>query len=64
MDKWEYKTIKLETKGFLGGILELDEFEYKLNNLGQQGWELVSSFTTNQGQGYTREVIGIFKRLI
>ena len=62
MQKWEYKTIKVKTKGFAGGILELEEFEEKLNRLGQEGWELVSSFTTSQGSGSSREVIAIFKR--
>lgn len=64
MEKWEYKSIKFETKGFMGGILEINDFDNKLNELGQQGWELVSTITTNQGQGYTREVIGTFKRKI
>lgn len=64
MNKWEYKTIKFGTRGFTGGILELDDFDYELNNLGQQGWELVSCFDTNQGHGATREVIAVFKRLI
>lgn len=64
MEKWEYKSVKFETKGFMGGILEINDFDNKLNELGQQGWELVSSFTTNQGQGFTRDVIGTFKRKI
>ena len=64
MEKWEYKSIKIETKGIMGGILELDKFDYELNTLGQEGWELVSCFTTNQGQGYTRESIAVFKRCI
>ncbi len=64
MEKWEFKSVKFETKGFLGGKLELNDFDNRLNELGQQGWELVSTFTTNQGQGYTRDVIGTFKRKI
>lgn len=39
MEKWEYKSIKFETKGFMGGILEINDFDNKLNELGQQGWE-------------------------
>ncbi|KPU45022.1 hypothetical protein OXPF_15000 [Oxobacter pfennigii] len=64
MDKWEYHTIKFETKGFSGGILELQGFETQLNALGSQGWELISCFDTNQSYGATREVIAIFKRKI
>ncbi len=60
MEKWEYKTIKL--KGFQGGILEIEDFDDALNKLGQQGWELVSCFSTNAAQGYGREAITVFKR--
>lgn len=62
MERWEYLSIKVETKGFMGGILDIDEFDYQLNKLGEQGWELVSCFSTNSGQGTSREVIAAFKR--
>jgi hypothetical protein len=62
MEKWEYKTIKLETKGLMGGILETEDFDYKLNALGDQGWELVSCFSTSSGSGTTREAIAVLKR--
>lgn len=62
MDKWEYKSIKIETRGFIGGILDTNDFTYELNNLGEEGWELVSCFATSKGEGTTREVIAVFKR--
>ncbi|MEW9094623.1 MAG: DUF4177 domain-containing protein [Clostridiaceae bacterium] len=62
MDKWEYTSIKVETKGLLGGILEIEDFNFKLNELGEQGWELVSCIPTNQDNGKTREVSAVFKR--
>lgn len=62
MEKWEYTSIKVETRGFMGGILDLSDFDHQLNRLGEDGWELVSCFTTNQGQGFTRETIAVFKR--
>lgn len=62
MEKWEYTTIKLQLKGFQGGILEIEDFNDKLNKLGEQGWELVSCFSTNAAQGYSREAIAVFKR--
>ena len=62
MDQWEYKTIKMDTKGFLGGLLDTEAFEASLNDLGGQGWELVGAFDTNQSHGASREVIAIFKR--
>lgn len=55
-------SFKVETKGFIGGILEIKDFDCQLNKLGEEGWELVSCFTTNQGQGTSREVIAVFKR--
>ena len=60
--KWEYKTIKLATTGFAGGKLDETKLEHFMNELGSQGWELVSAFDTNQAQGETRDVVVIFKR--
>ncbi len=63
MLRWEYKTVKLNTSGwFLGGILDTTAFDQLLNQLGAEGWELVSAFDTNQVQGASREVVAVFKR--
>ena len=62
MQKWEYKTIKVETKGVMGGILETSAFDGVLNQMGNDGWELVSAFDTNQAYGASREAIAVFKR--
>ena len=62
MDTWEYKTIQVEAKGFMGGIIDLETFQRDLNYLGSQGWELVSCFDTNMNQGQSRFVIAVFKR--
>ncbi|MDF2593558.1 MAG: hypothetical protein K0S75_3024 [Clostridia bacterium] len=62
MERWEYQTIKMQTKGFTGGILETQSFDTELNKLGAEGWELVSCFGTNQSYGQTREVVAVFKR--
>ena len=62
MEKWEYSTKKMQTKGFTGGILEIQDFDTELNKMGSEGWELVSCFGTNQSYGQTREVIVVFKR--
>ena len=64
MQKWEYKTVKIETKGFTGGILEIDKFDDILNKLGKDGWELVSTFVTSQMEGISREAVAVFKREI
>ncbi|MBN1818699.1 MAG: DUF4177 domain-containing protein [Sedimentisphaerales bacterium] len=59
---WEYKVLKLETTGFLGAKLDADAFEAYMNNLGRDGWELVTAFDTNQAYGETRDVVAVFKR--
>lgn len=62
MDSWEYKTVEFESKGFMGGILDIESFQKKLNDLGREEWELVSCFDTSMNQGQTRYVIAVFKR--
>ena len=62
MEKWEYLSIKFETSGVLGGILDISELNNELNKLGEQGWELVSCISTNAGYGKSREVITVLKR--
>jgi hypothetical protein len=61
---WEYKTVKLAAKGFLGGKIKEYELEALLNDLGADGWELVSAFGTNKSYGQTRDVVAIFKRTV
>lgn len=53
--KWEYKAIKLATTGFTGGKVDEAQLEAFMNELGSQGWELVSAFDTNQAYGETRD---------
>lgn len=59
---WEYKTLEFDTKGWVGGLLDISVFNESLNNCGCEGWELVNCFDTNQSQGASRKVIAIFKR--
>ncbi|MFC7679199.1 DUF4177 domain-containing protein [Paenibacillus sp. GCM10028914] len=62
MTQWEYRTVKYQTGGFLGGKVKEDELDELLNKYGYEGWELVSCFDTSQTQGQSRDVIMIFKR--
>ncbi|HHY83749.1 MAG TPA: DUF4177 domain-containing protein [Clostridiales bacterium] len=62
MKNWEYKTLQFETKGFTGGILDIDYFNEMLNRYGSDGWELVNCFDTNQSYGSSRYVIAVLKR--
>lgn len=60
--KWEYMTIALKARGFLGGKVNPDELTARLDEAGAAGWELVSVFATTEGRGRSREVIAVFKR--
>ncbi|MCJ7689008.1 MAG: DUF4177 domain-containing protein [Clostridiaceae bacterium] len=62
LEKWEYTSLKVESKGFLGGVLDISHFDNELNNFGEQGWELVSCFSTTQDDGKCREIVAVFKR--
>ena len=64
MEKFEYHTFIYDTAGFMGGKVDANDFQDRLNMLGSQGWELVSSVTTNQGQGFTRSIVSVFKRKV
>ena len=59
--KWEYNTVKIDPAG---GKFDENTFKRLLNELGQQGWELVNTFDTNQKYGASRHVIAILKRPI
>ena len=62
MQIWEYKTVKFDTKGWRGGVLDKTEFDTELNRLGREGWELVVTFGTNMANGASREAVAVFKR--
>lgn len=60
--RWEYRTVKLATSGFLGGKFDENQLDAYMNQLGSQGWELVTGFDTNKSYGETRDVVVIFRR--
>lgn len=61
--KWEYKILKMDTTGLAGGKFDEHQLERTLNEWGQQDWELVNAFDTNQAFGESRHIVTIFKRL-
>jgi hypothetical protein len=60
---WEYRTETFSARGgFLGGKFHEPALTAKLNELGDQRWELVTAFATHQGYGQSREIVAILKR--
>lgn len=45
--RWEYKTLKFTKRQFFTGAMDPEALEQMLNDLGREGWELVS---INQAQ--------------
>jgi len=63
--KWEYRTVMFAASGwFLGGALDGEKFNNRLNELGEEGWELTNVFDTNVQGGRTREIVAVLKRPI
>jgi len=63
MKKYEYRLKKYDAKGFFtGGELDLPDIESECNEMGQDGWELVSTITTNESIGATKWVVVTFRR--
>lgn len=60
--QWEYKSVKLRLRGFLGGKLDQDEVDMLLEESGREGWELVTILATALYQGRTRDAALVFKR--
>ena len=59
---WEYKSIEVLASGFLVNQIDREKLDAILDEVGVDGWELVTAFATNQFDGQTRNVIAIFKR--
>lgn len=58
-ERWEYKTLPLEPKGVLEGKIALEE---RLNELGDEGWELEGTVPMERGPGSTALALLILKR--
>ena len=54
---WEYKTIKLELTGFLGGGVDQEALDKALAEAGAEGWELVTVLVAALYQGRTQNVL-------
>jgi hypothetical protein len=40
--RWEYKTFNFTKRNFFGGTINAEVLQVQLNELGRDGWELVS----------------------
>ena len=59
---WDYRTVKLRLRGFLGGKIDQPELDRILQEASQEGWELVQVLATALYQGRTQDAVLIFKR--
>ena len=60
---WEYKTIKIAAAiSFWTVDIDEKKLEQVINDLGADGWELVSALSVTHGYGSTKNILAIFKR--
>ena len=57
MKKFEYQTVSIELKGYFGSRAYIDNLNQTLNNMGNQGWELVNAELSDHNF-----IVCIFKR--
>jgi hypothetical protein len=62
MQRWEYLTFVIEPGFFANGRIDADKFQDKLEELGGEGWDLVSVFDTNVTHGTTAQIVAVLKR--
>ena len=60
--RWEYLTVVVNVRGFLGPKVDVQQIGSAFNAYGEDGWELVSAFDVNRGEGATSEIVAFFKR--
>lgn len=64
MPKYEYKLIKFKVAMLDASDFREEKLETTLNELGQQGWNLVNIFDLNMAEGKSSVVIVSLKRKI
>jgi hypothetical protein len=64
MEKFEYKVVTYDPHGFFGGNVKEYQIANRLNQLGNDGWELVGCTSSNQSYGATKSIVCIFKSLL
>lgn len=64
MQRFEYKVLDVSARGWWKRDIDHQELADKLNELGREGWEVVSCTDINTYEGASRSVVIILKRLI
>lgn len=64
MKKFEYRVLDVTAGGFWGGKIDGQELTNKLNELGREGWEVISATDTDIYGGGTKGLIIVLKREI
>ena len=64
MKKFEYKTLAVPTKGWMKYKQDIEAFDLMLNELGNQGWELVVSIGNIYNSSSTVGNVVVMKREI
>lgn len=62
--RWEYHVISLGTQGIFGPNVDIQSLYERLNELGAEGWEVVSATPITAGQGHSQEVLFVLKRIV
>ena len=60
--RWEYKSITIDVAGWFGPDVNPEKMDQVLDANGAEGWELVSAFDVNAGQGRTTSIVVLFTR--
>ena len=60
--RWQYKVVKISIGGFLGPQTSMEKLEAVLDQLGQDGWELVDVEDTSAERGVSDDLLLFFKR--
>ncbi|GAB3541080.1 DUF4177 domain-containing protein [Spirosoma fluminis] len=64
MKKFEYRVLDVAASGFWGGDIDSQTLTDKLNELGRDGWEVISAVDTAVYGGGSKGLIIMLKREI